>query len=84
MFFLLLLLLLLPAVSALTPFLFFFCFCAKFLTPPTRFTSLSTIEKELEPLIGMVEKFVDEGGDCSFLHEHYHKLESRLCKEVRE
>ena len=45
---------------------------------------MSTIEKELEPLIGMVEKFVDEGGDCSFLHEHYHKLESRLCKEVRE
>ena len=29
-----------------------------------------------------VEDFVKDGGDCSFLHDHYHKLESRLCKET--
>ena len=46
------------------------------------YASLSSIEIELQPLIQMVEAFVGEGGDCSFIKTHYHTLEARLCKQA--
>jgi hypothetical protein len=33
-------------------------------------------------LLALVDAFIVDGGDCSFLHEHYHTLESRLCSEA--
>ena len=46
------------------------------------FASLTSIELELQPLITLMNAFVDEGGDCSFINEHYHKLEKRLCSQA--
>ena len=44
--------------------------------------SLKLAEKDLSPLIVEVREFIASAGNCSFLHEHYHSLERRLCRST--